>query len=70
MNLKQFDKLDPNLLPGLLNTALRNDCDNLEDLARTHDLDQEALEQKLKHLGYRYVAGVNQFRPVPGSGDS
>ncbi|MDF1825515.1 MAG: DUF4250 domain-containing protein [Verrucomicrobiales bacterium] len=67
MNLSNFDQLDPNLLPGLLNTALRNDCESLDDLARTHDLDQEALEQKLKHLGYHYVAEVNQFRPLRGT---
>lgn len=64
MNLRHFDKLDPNLLPGLLNTALRNDSESLEDLVRTHDLDGEALAQKLKHLGYEYVAEVNQFRPL------
>ena len=68
MNLRNFDKLDPNLLPGLLNTALRNDCESLADLIRTHDLDQEALEKKLKHLGYQYVAEVNQFRPSPDGG--
>lgn len=63
MNLKHFEKLDPNLLPGLLNTALRNDCDSLEDLIRSHDINRDALEQKLKHLGYHYVAEVNQVRP-------
>ena len=69
MNLKQFEKLDPNLLPGLINTALRNDCESLSDLIKTHDLDEEALLQKLKHLGYHYAAEVNQIRPLQdGSG--
>lgn len=64
MNLKHFEKLDPNLLPGLLNTALRNDCESLDDLVRTHDLDQGALMRSLNNLGYAYEPAVNQFRPV------
>ena len=66
MNLQNFEKLDPNLLPGLLNIALRNDCDSLEDLLRTHDLDVEPLLEKMKNLGFRYEPEVNQFRPHPG----
>ncbi|MEM6915471.1 MAG: DUF4250 domain-containing protein [Verrucomicrobiota bacterium] len=65
MNLQNLDQLDPNLLPGLLNTALRNDCESLEDLLRTHDLDEETLSEKMKNLGYGYEPEVNQFRPLP-----
>ena len=68
MNLKNFEQLDPNLLPGLLNTALRNDCDSLEDLVRTHDLNQEVLMLKLQTLGYAYRSEVNQFRPIREEG--
>ncbi|MEM1443970.1 MAG: DUF4250 domain-containing protein [Verrucomicrobiota bacterium] len=64
MNLRNLDQLDPNLLPGLLNTALRNDCGSLEDLLRTHDLDEEKLSEKMKNLGFRYEPEVNQFRPL------
>lgn len=69
MNLRHFEKLDPNLLPGLVNTALRNDCDNLEDLLRTHDLEEDALVGKLRELGYAYEPVGNQFRPVSGGTD-
>lgn len=65
MKLRSFQTMDPLILPGLINTALRNDCDDLDDLVRTHDLDREALEERMASLGYRYVAGTNQFRPVP-----
>jgi len=65
MKLSSFQTMDPLLLPGLLNTALRNDCADLEDLARTHDIDREALETRMETLGYRYVAVSNQFRPIP-----
>lgn len=64
MKLSSFEAMDPLLLPGLINTALRNDCDDLDDLVATHDIDREALEKRMETLGYRYVAETNQFRPV------
>lgn len=67
MNLSRFETMDPNLLPGLINTALRNDHANLDDLIKTHDLDREAFLEKIKNLGYEYVAEVNQIRPLPVS---
>ncbi|MEX2580072.1 MAG: DUF4250 domain-containing protein [Verrucomicrobiales bacterium] len=66
MNLSSYRTMDPALLVGLVNTALRNDCEDIEDLARTHDLDHEILERRLKEHGYRYVAAINQFRPIAG----
>ena len=64
MKLSSFQTMDPNLLPGLVNTALRNDCADLDDLVRTHDLDRETLEARMESLGYRYMAETNQFRPA------
>ncbi len=63
MNLSTYEKMDPHLLVGLVNTALRNDCDSLDDLVKTHDLERSALEKRLGTAGYRYVAEQNQFRP-------
>lgn len=63
MNLSNYEKMDPNLLVGLVNTALRNDCADLEDLVRTHDLNKEKLETRLESIGYRYAEGLKQFRP-------
>lgn len=65
MKLHSFQTVDPLLLPGLVNTALRNDCDDLDDLVKTHDIDQDALEERMASLGYRYVAATNQFRAAP-----
>jgi hypothetical protein len=65
MKLSSFETMDPNLLPGLVNTALRNDCDDLDDLVKTHDIDRTTLESRMETLGYRYVAETNQFRSVP-----
>lgn len=67
MNLHAFETIHPDLLPGLVNTALRNDCEDLEDLCRTHDLDQKRLEARLGEFGYHYVAEIRQFRKIPAS---
>lgn len=62
MNLRDFDSLDPQLLPGLFNTALRNEHSDLDDLILTHDLDRREVTSKLESLGYRYDDETNQFR--------
>jgi hypothetical protein len=67
MNLRAFETIHPDLLPGLVNTSLRNDCEDLEDLCRTHDLDQERLKARLAELGYTYVESLRQFRQLAGN---
>lgn len=62
MNLSNYLKMDPHLLVGLLNTELRNHCDSLDDLVKTHDLDPVALVAKMAAAGYIYQAEQNQFR--------
>lgn len=62
MNLSNYETMDPNLLIGLVNTALRNDCEDLDDLAKTHDINREMLEERLSSVGYRYLSEQNQFR--------
>ena len=68
MNLHAFRTIHPDLLPGLVNTALRNDCEDLEDLALTHDVDREELENRLAELGYRYLPEIRQVRKVVREG--
>lgn len=62
MDLGSYITMDPHLLLGLVNTELRNNCDSLDDLVKTHDLDQEKLEEKLGTAGYIYKPEQNQFR--------
>ncbi|MCG8602000.1 MAG: DUF4250 domain-containing protein [Verrucomicrobiales bacterium] len=57
--------MDPNLLPGLINTALRNDFESLDDLVKTHDLDKAALLERLQEIGYEYRDEINQVRTMP-----
>ena len=62
MDLSNFMNMDPHLLVGLLNTELRNHCDSLEDLVKTHNLDPVLLVGKMVDAGYLYQPEQNQFR--------
>ena len=62
MNFCNYRSTDPHLLVGLVNTALRNHCDSLEDFCRTHDLEPAILIQRLQTAGYDYQPEQNQFR--------
>lgn len=62
MNLRNFTTMDPHLLLGLLNTELRNHCDSLDDLVKTHDLDPALLVEKMAEADYIYQPDQNQFR--------
>ena len=62
MNLKTFASMDPHLLVGLANTELRNNASSLDDLCKTHGLDQEALVNRLAEAGYHFLEETKQFR--------
>jgi hypothetical protein len=62
MDLSKFQQMDPHLLFGLVNTELRNHCDSLEDLVKTHALDESHLITKLASADYTYHPELNQFR--------
>ena len=62
MDLSNYLQMDPNLLVGLLNTELRNHCDSLDDLVKTHDLDEELLIGKMAKADFVYQPSQNQFR--------
>lgn len=62
MNLSNYLNMDPHLLVGLLNTELRNHCDSLDDLVKTHHLDTDTLMEKMAAAGYIYQTKIHQFR--------
>lgn len=62
MNLTNFETMDPHLLVGLVNTELRNNCDSLDDLAKTHGVPEDRLRARLAEAGYEYMADQRQFR--------
>lgn len=62
VDLTNYRKMDPHMLLGLINTELRNHCDSLDDLVKTHDLDNKSLVERLGAAGYVYRPEQNQFR--------
>lgn len=54
--------MDVHLLYSLLNTKLRNDYADLDDLVRALDLDRTVLAARLAAAGYVYDDAVRQFR--------
>ena len=62
VDLSSYRRMDPHLLVGLLNTELRNHCDSLDDLVKTHHLDPAVLEKKMAAAGYVYQPELKQFR--------
>lgn len=54
--------MDPHLLVGLINTELRNNASSLEDLCRTHDLEEQELHSRLAKGGYEWRPEQKQFR--------
>lgn len=62
MDLSNYLSMDPHLLVGLLNTELRNHCDSLDDLVKTHHLDPKLLVDLMAASGYLYRSEQNQFR--------
>ncbi|MGJ8639023.1 MAG: DUF4250 domain-containing protein [Opitutaceae bacterium] len=62
MDWSNFASIDPHLLVGLVNTEIRNHCDDLEDLCRTHDIEQAELVAYLAKAGYDYFPEQKKFR--------
>jgi hypothetical protein len=62
MDLSKCLQMDPHLLVGLVNTELRNQCESLDDLVKTHNLEHAALVGKLQDADYFYQPEQNQFR--------
>jgi len=54
--------MDPHLLVGLVNTELRNNASSLDDLCKTHGLDEENLVARLASADYLYKEELKQFR--------
>lgn len=62
MDLSRCLQMDPHLLVGLVNTELRNHCESLDDLVKTHGIDPSTLVETLASADYIYQPQQNQFR--------
>lgn len=63
-NVRNFDSV---ILLGIVNEKLRLECDSLDELISTYEMDIEHLVGKLDVLGYQYDPLTNQFKLMLGS---
>lgn len=61
-SLSRFAALPADMLLSLVNTQLRDHFPSLQELASYHDIDAQALSEKLASAGYHYNAVQNQFK--------
>lgn len=54
---------DPAILLSFVNMKLRDLYPDLAELCASEEISQEALEQTLSGIGYRYDPARNQFVP-------
>ena len=52
---------DPYILLSFINTKLRDEHQNLEDLCKSLNIDQLELESVLSGIDYIYVKDLNRF---------
>jgi hypothetical protein len=62
MDWENFEKMDPHMLVGVVNTEIRNNCGSIEELCIVHGIEQEAITEKLNKAGYQYREELRQFR--------
>ncbi|MGL4829218.1 MAG: DUF4250 domain-containing protein [Vibrio sp.] len=62
MDLSNVRKIDSVILLGIVNEKLRLECDSLDELISTYEMDIEHLIGKLDVLGYQYDPLTNQFK--------
>ncbi|AMG04722.1 MULTISPECIES: DUF4250 domain-containing protein [Vibrio] len=62
MDLSNVRNIDSVILLGIVNEKLRLECDSLDELISTYEMDIEHLVGKLDVLGYQYDPLTNQFK--------
>lgn len=53
---------DPMILLSYINTKLRDEYSNLEELCKELDISIESLKEELKSIGFQYNETINQFK--------
>lgn len=53
---------DPAILLSYINTQLRDNYKNLDDLCKSLDVSEADILNKLKSIGYSYDEKLNRFR--------
>ena len=63
MDLSNAESIDSFILLSILNEKLRIECDSLEELTQTYEMDVSHVIDKLSLVGYQYDPLTNQFKP-------
>ncbi|HAP79572.1 MAG TPA: DUF4250 domain-containing protein [Ruminococcus sp.] len=53
---------DPAILLSYINTQLRDNYKNLDDLCKSLDVSENDIISKLELIGYKYDANLNRFK--------
>ena len=61
MQLENYETTDPHLLVGIVNTALRNESEDLAGLCAAYDIDESVLSKRLGDAGYAYLPEQRRF---------
>ena len=62
MDLSTYRTMDPHLLVGVVNTAIRNHAETLAELCASHDIEEPILVERLAAAGYDFMPEQQQFR--------
>ncbi|MFM5170053.1 DUF4250 domain-containing protein [Aeromonas veronii] len=62
MDISTLQRLDANILLGIINEKLRLECDGLGELLAYYDMSEEQLAGRLDQIGYHYDPLSNQFK--------
>ena len=54
MDVSTLQRLDANILLGIINEKLRLECDGLEELLAYYDMTEDQLATRLQQIGYHY----------------
>lgn len=64
MNLNEYEKINTDILFGIVNMKLRDEFESIDELCAYFDIDKTKLTNKLLMSGYIFHAEINQFRRV------
>ncbi len=62
MDLSSYQRMDANILLGIVNEKLRLECADLGELLLRYDMAQEQLNKRMSSIGYHYDEMTNQFK--------
>ena len=62
MDLSAYQRMDANILLGIVNEKLRLECADLGELLLRYDMSQDALNQKMTTNGYQNDEMNNQLK--------